>query len=277
MVKRADGLWAALEARLADINPLLAVMARLREPGGCPWDREQTHESLKPMLVEEAYEVLAAIDAGDDRALCDELGDLLLQVVFHARLAEEAGRFGMAEVIEAIRAKIVRRHPHVFGQARADSSAEVLTQWNRIKEEERAARGQSSQSVLDGLAPGLPPLSEAWQLGQRAAREGFDWPEPAGVVDKLREEIVELEEAVRRERPDPEAIRDEMGDILFSVVNLCRHLGVDPESAVRRANGRFRHRFQQIERRLEAEGRKPRDCGLDELERHWQEAKACRN
>jgi tetrapyrrole methylase family protein/MazG family protein len=254
-----------------DIERLVRVMRRLRAPDGCPWDLEQTRESLKPMLVEEAYEVLTALDEDDPRELKEELGDLLLQIVFHAQIAEERGEFRMQDVIDAIHDKIVRRHPHIFGDVQVNSSREVLANWDAIKAEEHARKNKPRESLLDGISPSLPALYEAHQLGVRASRTGFDWEDVGGVLAKIREELAELE--ARLPGRDPAAIREEAGDILFAVVNLCRFLTVDPETALKRTNAKFRRRFRFIEERLKQDGKRFADCTLDELEQYWQESK----
>ncbi|MBN2433252.1 MAG: nucleoside triphosphate pyrophosphohydrolase [Acidobacteria bacterium] len=250
-------------------------MEQLRAPGGCPWDREQTHESLKPHLIEEAYEVLHALDADDDEELREELGDLLLQIVFHAQLAREEGRFDMQGVIDSIHAKIVRRHPHVFGDVKVRDSREVLDNWDRIKQEERREKRKTRDSLLDGLPPGLPALYEAYQMGVRAARAGFDWNEARQVLPKIREELDELEAILAG--PDRAAIRAEAGDILFAVVNLCRKLSIDPETTLKNTNQKFKRRFHYIEKKLEASGRNIQECPIEDLEIIWQESKQWEN
>ena len=269
---------------------LVEVMARLRGPGGCPWDREQTHESLRPYLLEETYEVLEALDSGDDKRLVSELGDLLLQVVFHARLAEEEGRFDIGDVAEAIREKLIRRHPHVFGSARARNAAEVLQRGEELKAEERRAEGGPERgSVLDGLPKHLPGLSEAFQLGRRAANAGFDWPNLEGVLEKVQEEARELREAARGERRARTArgrafarLEEEAGDLLFAAANVARFLGIDPEIALKKANRKFAERFRSMERQAakaggrSGAGRKGRlaEFSVEELDQLWNRAKA---
>lgn len=253
------------------------LIARLRAPGGCPWDREQTHASLKPMTIEEAYEVLEAIDKGDDHELAGELGDLLLQVVFHAQIATEAGRFGLAEVIRLIDEKMVRRHPHVFGDEIAETPAEVLRNWEALKQEERRVKGQAPEasSMLDSVSQALPAVMEAYQLTTKTARVGFDWPDAAAVLGKLREELLELEQAVRDGSGGTQtAVYDELGDVLFSAVNVARLLGSDPESALKAANRKFRRRFRHVEERLREQGRTPAESDLPEMDALWDEAKA---
>ena len=249
------------------------LIARLRAPGGCPWDREQTHESVKPMTIEEAYEVAHAIDEKDDAELAAELGDLLLQVVFHANIAEERGAFPLREVIERVSEKMIRRHPHVFGGDDAASSGEVLRNWEAIKAEERAAKGKDDASMLDSVHRGLPAVMEAFQLTTKVSRVGFDWPGADAALAKLDEEALELSEAVK-DQADPRAIAEEVGDLLFVAVNVARLTGVDPESALKAANRKFRRRFRHIEERLRSDGRKPADSTLAEMDRLWDEAKS---
>ena len=251
------------------------LIARLRAPGGCPWDREQTHESVKPMTIEEAYEVAEAIDEGDDHELAAELGDLLLQVVFHADIARERGAFGIEQVIGRVSDKMVRRHPHVFGEETAETAGEVLRNWEAIKQAERAAKGQAAGdgSMLDSVSKRLPATMEAFQLTTKAARVGFDWPDTAAVLAKLDEEVAELKEAAAEGR-DPAAVNDEVGDLLFVAVNVARLLGADPESALKAANRKFRRRFRHVEAGLRAQGRAPAESSLEEMDRLWDEAKA---
>jgi ATP diphosphatase len=252
-----------------DIKKLLEIMARLRDAeNGCPWDVEQTFRTIAPYTIEEAYEVVDAIERGDTQALPAELGDLLLQVVFHARMAEEKGWFDFGDVVARIADKMVRRHPHVFGDAAPEPDA-GHGQWERLKADERAAEGRVG--VLDGIALALPGLTRAAKLGQRAARVGFDWPDVAGVRDKLDEEISELDVAMAQ--GDPEAIENELGDVFFVLANLCRRLGIDPEQAIRGANTKFARRFAHVEKRaLEAGGWT--GLPLERLEGFWQEVKS---
>lgn len=249
---------------------LLEIMRRLRNPeGGCPWDLAQDFDSIAPYTIEEAHEVADAIArrAWDD--LRGELGDLLFQAVYHARMAEEAGHFGFGDVVRAISDKMVARHPHVFGDESRDKTAEDQTRdWERVKAAERGAQA----GVLDGVALGLPALTRAVKLQNRAARVGFDWPSTDEVVDKLVEEARELAEA--RARLGPEAVAEEFGDLLFVVANLARHLRVDPEAALRAANAKFTRRFRAIEAALAAEGRRPEDSDLAEMDALWNAAKA---
>ncbi len=249
------------------------LIARLRAPGGCPWDREQTHESLKPMTLEEAYEVVEAIDRGDDQELAGELGDLLLQVVFHAQLATEGGRFTIADVIQRVFDKMVRRHPHVFADHPAATPGEVLRNWEALKEEERARRGKGSDaSMLDSVSRSLPATMEAFQMTTKVSRVGFDWPDATSVLAKLEEEVGELKEAVAGGE-GPAAVGEEIGDLLFVIVNLSRRLGVDPESALKAGNRKFRRRFRYVEERLRARGKRPADSSLEEMDALWDEAK----
>jgi tetrapyrrole methylase family protein/MazG family protein len=248
------------------------LIARLRAPGGCPWDREQTHETVKPMTIEEAYEVAHAIEEGDDEELAGELGDLLLQVVFHASIAEERGAFRLERVIERVAEKMVRRHPHVFGDDDAATSGEVLRNWEALKAQERAARGKEDGSMLDSIHKGLPAVMEAFQMTTKVSRVGFDWKEAEGALGKLDEEVLELREAIAT-KVDPSRVAEEVGDLLFAAVNVARLTGVDPESALKAANRKFRRRFRHIEDRLRAEGRKPAESTLEDMDRLWEEAK----
>jgi len=260
-----------------DIRDLLAIMAALRTPGtGCPWDLDQSFETIAPYTIEEAYEVADAIQRGDLGDLCDELGDLLLQVAFHARIAEEQRGFDFGDVVRAITAKLIRRHPHVFGDARELSPNEVKVLWNRIKAEERQERAArhgrvAPDSVLDGVALGLPSLSRADKLTRKAAAVGFTWAETGSVIDKIDEELAEVRQAVAS--GDRSHAAEEIGDLLFTVANLARHLDVDPEAALRAANAKFERRFRSIERALEADGRSPHQSDLAEMDRLWDEAK----
>jgi ATP diphosphatase len=259
------------------IGRLLAIMTRLRDPVvGCPWDKEQDFSTIAPYTIEEAYEVADAIERGDMAALKDELGDLLFQVVFHAEMARERGAFDFAAVAERIADKMRRRHPHVFGDAEVKSAEAQTRAWEAHKAAERAAsaatRGRP-HGALDGVALGLPALMRADKLQRRAARVGFDWPKAVQVVDKIEEEIGELRHELERGAV-PDRIQDEIGDVLFAVTNLARHLAVDPEAALRRSNAKFERRFRRIEALLAASGRTPSDASLDELEALWQQAKS---
>jgi tetrapyrrole methylase family protein/MazG family protein len=244
------------------------VIARLRAPDGCPWDKEQTHQTLRSHLLEEAFEVLAALDADDGEAMREEFGDLLLQIVLHAQIASEAGEFNMSEVLESIHTKIVRRHPHVFGSEELKDVEGVLQNWERLKEAERSATGKAGAGLLEGVALALPALIQAEEYQKRAARVGFDWTDVQGVIDKVNEELEELGQA----KDDIERAA-ELGDVLFAVVNLARWYEIDAESSLREANARFRSRFAQIEASARAQGRSLSDLSLDEMEALWQEAK----
>ncbi len=265
-----------------DIRRLIEIMAALRDPvSGCPWDVEQTFASIAPFTIEEAYEVADAIERGEPEDLRDELGDLLLQVVFHARMAEEAGLFAFGGVVEAITAKLIRRHPHVFGDAGKMNSDAVKSLWGRIKADEKRRRAEARATAglpadaqagaLNGVPKALPALSRALKLQQRAGKVGFDWSDVRAVLLKLGEEIAEVEAEIAG--GSPEALAGEVGDVLFAAVNLARHLGVDPEAALRGANAKFERRFAHIERRLSESGRKPESADLDEMEALWAEAK----
>lgn len=247
------------------------IIAHLRAPDGCPWDREQTHQTLRTHLLEETYEVLAALDANNPAEMREEFGDLLLQVVLHAQIAAEYGEFNMAEVLETIHTKIVRRHPHVFGDLELKDAQGVLRNWERLKAEERQANGKSEASLLDGVGSALPALLQAEQYQRRAAHVGFDWPDIQGVLDKMEEELQEVHAA-----RDAEERYSEIGDLLFAVVNLARWFKVEPESALRDANRRFRRRFGYIEQQARQQGRSISDLSLDEMEALWQEAKRSR-
>jgi MazG family protein len=255
-----------------DIQILLDVMARLRSPaGGCPWDREQTFASIAPYTIEEAYEVADAIDRADLAALRDELGDLLFQVVFHARMAEEQGAFAFGDVVAAITDKLQRRHPHVFaGQTGIGSAADQRSAWEELKAAERAAGGDTS--ALAGIGLALPALARAAKLGARAARVGFDWETPAGVREKLAEELDELAEA--EAAGDADAVADELGDVLFTAANLARRLNVAPEEALRRANAKFERRFRAVETHVRASGRDLTELDPAALEAAWNAVKA---
>jgi nucleoside triphosphate diphosphatase len=252
------------------LDRLLAIMAALRDPNtGCPWDVEQTFATIAPYTVEEAYEVADAIERGSMGELQEELGDLLLQVVFHARMAEEAGLFNFHDVAAAISDKLVRRHPHVFGDASHRTSEEQTIAWETIKAAERSARARPG--VLDDVPAGLPGLTRAVKLTKRAARVGFDWPDPPAVIDKLHEELGELQAEIGG---DQAKIREELGDLLFVVANLARKLDVDPEDALRSANAKFARRFKYVEDRLQAQGRTPDQSDLQEMDALWNEVRA---
>ena len=256
---------------------LLAIMAALRTPGtGCAWDIAQSFETIAPYTLEEAYEVADAIARGDLDDLRDELGDLLLQVVFHARMAEDRGAFDFGGVVEAITAKLIRRHPHVFGNARDLAPAEVKRLWDDIKaaeKRERAARhGSKPASILDGVPAAMPSLTRADKLTRKAAKVGFEWPDIGGVTAKIEEELAEVREAAAM--GDKAKIAEEIGDLLFTVANLARHLDVDPEAALAAANRKFERRFKAVEQALSAVGRSPEQSDLEEMDRLWDEAKA---
>jgi tetrapyrrole methylase family protein / MazG family protein len=264
---RADaGVW---------FEKLVEVMARLRGPGGCPWDREQTHASLRTYLIEEAYEVLDALDGTDDVKFAEELGDLLLQIVFHAEMAEEAGRFSIVDVIREIYEKMIRRHPHVFGEKQAKDAAEVLRNWEIIKKEERVAKGvveqEKADSVLDGVPRSLPGLLEGYQLTRKAARIGFDWENVDGIFEKLREETEELRQVL--EKRGSKEIEGEVGDILFVAMNLARFLKIDPEIAMKKASGKFARRFREMERAAREEGTTLGEVARGRMEELWEVAK----
>jgi MazG family protein len=278
----------------ASFDDLVTLMARLRSPEGCPWDREQTYATLAPMLIEEAYEAFEAVEEareGNPLELRDELGDLLFQIVFYAQVAAERGDFTITDVTDAIHTKMVRRHPHVFADAEANDTAEVLRNWEAIKAEEKRAAGRTTRSekssLLDGVSAKVPALMEAHQLSTKAARVGFDWNNIEDIFDKLHEEIDELRAAIRENvaaagqgaSAEAEAerqqarVREELGDLLFAVTNIARHLGAEPEAALKLANRKFRRRFRHIEHGLEARGRSLDAATIDEMEALWQEAK----
>jgi nucleoside triphosphate diphosphatase len=256
----------------AKFSELARVMARLRAPGGCPWDRKQTFDTIKGYLLEEAYEVMDAIDARDWPGLEEELGDLLLQPVFFAEMAREQGLFSIGDSLEAINRKLVRRHPHVFGTGSAETAEDVKTRWDEIKKEEKAAQGgEVSGSILDGVPRSLPALVEACKIGRKVGEVGFEWPDVSGVIEKLQEEAAELAQA--RTNRNADHIEHEIGDLLFNVVNLARYLNVDPEQALRKANARFRGRFGYIEHAVKAAGSNLEESSLERMEELWQEAK----
>ena len=257
---------------------LVAVQARLRAPGGCPWDREQTHSTLRTYLIEEAYEVLDAIEKGSPQELGEELGDLLLQVLFHADLARETGVFDISNVITGIHDKMVRRHPHVFGNVKAETAGEVLKNWAQLKAKEKQAASpkighsqNSAPSALNGIPRNLPALLEAYQMTRRAAQVGFDWDRVEGIFEKLKEETAELHVAL--EASDSRAAEEEVGDLLFSVVNLARFLGLDPEVTLKHSNLKFKIRFQEMEREASHSGRSLSKLSKEELEQLWGAAK----
>jgi len=281
----------------------VAIMERLRAPGGCPWDREQTFDSIKPYTLEETYEVLEAIDNRDWPELAGELGDLLLQVLFYAEMAREQSSFSIDDVLDRLSSKLINRHPHVFGDVKADTSDQVVRNWEALKQEEKKKKDEAAgtpskaarRSILAGISTAMPSLLEAHKLSSRAAQAGFDWPDVEGLFDKLREETDELREHLK-EFPEPgprpqgrgvagsgrtvipeqlqERLEEEVGDLFFVLVNIARYLSVDPESALRKTNRKFRRRFQWMEARLHEKGRSPESAPMEELESLWQEAKA---
>jgi MazG family protein len=268
-------------------NDLVDLMDRLRSPGGCPWDREQTYATLAPMLLEEAYEAFDALEEareGRPAALREELGDLLFQITFFARVANERGEFNIDDVIDEVYAKMVRRHPHVFGDTEAGDSAEVLRNWEAIKAEEKRAAGKNvgeseNASILDGVSAKAPALMEAHQISTKVARVGFDWKRVDDIFEKLQEEVDELREAIgahadTKAEADHARVREEIGDLLFVVTNIARRLNVEPEAALKLSNRKFRRRFGQIEASLREQNRKFEATTLEELEKLWQEAKA---
>jgi nucleoside triphosphate diphosphatase len=267
----APGAW---------FDKLVALQARLRAPNGCPWDREQTHSTLRTYLLEETYETLEALESGDDEKFAVEMGDLLLQIVFHSQIAAEEGRFSVSDVIREVHEKMVRRHPHVFGNTKAKDAAEVLRNWHQIKAQERGAKAAEDgstaeeaapESALDGVARNLPATLEALQLTRKAARTGFDWEDAEGVLKKLGEESVELRHALEAKNSDK--VEEELGDFLFAAVNLARFLQVDPEIALKKANAKFVRRFHEMERLAAASGRKFPDVPRAEKEALWDSAK----
>lgn len=253
------------------IDRLLIIMHRLRDPeSGCPWDRAQTYKTIVPHTLEEAYEVADAIEREDYAELREELGDLLFQIVFYAQLAKEEGRFDFEQVAEAIADKLVRRHPHVFADLQFASAEEQTQHWETLKQEERAEKsGQGLSSMLDGIARTLPAMSLAHKMQKRVARVGFDWPDQAGVIDKVQEELAELQQ----DWSDPDRREDEIGDLLFTCVNLARHAGCDPEAALRRANQKFESRFRQLEITCHKQNRQLDQLNAEELETLWHEVK----
>lgn len=274
----------------ADFQKLVTVMSRLRAPKGCPWDREQTHATLRTYLIEEAYEVLDALDSTDDAKFAEELGDLLLQVLFHAQIAHEEGRFDIRDVIREIYEKMIRRHPHVFGSARAKTAADVLRSWEQIKMQERQAKspgaaGESASSasastdsaepasILDGVPHTLPALLEALQLTRKAARIGFDWPSVDGIFDKLTEETHELQTVLGSASKNSSRIEGELGDLLFVTVNLARFLHIDPEIALKKSSAKFARRFRTMERLARKQGTTLPKVPRPQMEAYWDQAK----
>jgi len=259
---------------------LVEIMSTLRGPNGCPWDKEQDFNSLKPMLVEEVYEVLEAIDLVDFDAVAEELGDLLLHIVFQAQLGREQGVFDINTVVQKISDKLIRRHPHVFGNESAGTAAEVIKNWEAIKAQEKAEklnrRSPEQRSLLEGIPSKLPAIHEAHQISARAARVGFDWPDIEGIFDKLQEEVRELKEVIAQDanHPERDRLEDEIGDLLFVIVNIARYLKIDSESALKRANRKFKSRFQYMEGELARRGKTIEESNLDEMETLWQRAKS---
>ncbi len=261
-----------------EFTRLVEIMAALRAPDGCPWDREQTIDSLTPFVLEETYEVVEAIDAHDHHALCEELGDFVFEAVFLAQLEAEAGHFSIADSLKSVADKLVRRHPHVFaraqGEAPLDSAGRVRTQWEEIKAQERTERA-GPQTLLRGIAPALPALLRAYHIGTRAASVGFEWSTTRDVVAKIQEEVDELREAVETQGTlDPSRAEEEMGDLLFAIAQLSRRLGIEPETALRKADDKFTRRFGRLEQSVADSGKRMKDMTLDELEAEWQRLKA---
>ena len=250
---------------------LVEIMARLRAPGGCPWDREQTFDTIKPYTLEETYEVLDAIDRRDYAGLREELGDLLLQAVFYAEMAREEDRFSIGDSLDAINEKLIRRHPHVFAEGDAKTPDQVLARWDAIKGEEKREKGESPKGRLDGVQRALPALMEAHEISKKAAKAGFEWPDFEQVLEKLREELGELAHA--RAHGSQDEIEGEVGDLLFTLVNVARWLKVDPEQALRKTNAKFRRRFAHLEQTLTGRGRSLEQSTLEEMESLWQQAK----
>jgi MazG family protein len=263
----------------AEFTRLVEIMSTLRSPDGCPWDREQTIDTLKPFVLEETYEVLEAIDRHDHAALCEELGDFMFEAVFLAQLESEAKHFTIADSLQSVADKLVRRHPHVFardtGEAPLESAGQVRTRWEEIKAQENSNRSEAvrRRTLLSGIAPALPALLRAFNIGTRAASVGFDWNAAGQVVDKIQEEVDELRDVVERGAIDHERAEEEMGDLLFAIANLSRKLGIEPETALRKANDKFTRRFTAMERSICEAGRVMSNLRLDELEDEWQQAK----
>lgn len=257
----------------------VAIMARLRGPGGCPWDREQTFDSIKPYTIEETYEVLEAIDNRDWKELPAELGDLLLQVLFYSQMAHEQETFSIDDVLDRLCEKLVTRHPHVFGDVKAESSSDVLRNWEAIKAQEKEG-SRESESLLAGVSPAMPALLEAQKLTSKAASVGFDWPDIEGIFEKLQEEVQEVKQELKNSSDDkssagrtPDHLEEEVGDLFFVLVNLARRLSLHPESALKKANRKFRRRFQWMEEQLRLSGRTPEKASLEEMDSLWHEAK----
>lgn len=255
---------------MSSFDELVKIMKTLQAPGGCPWDREQTHESLKPYLIEETYELAEAIDSGKDEAIAEELGDVLLQVVFHAELAEREGKFTIDDVINGISKKMIRRHPHVFGDTDVENSSQVLTNWEEIKRQEKREK-KAGGSVIDGLPANLPALIKARRIQEKVSRVGFDWSRTEEVMCKIEEELGELKEASANN--DRAAIEEELGDLLFAVANLARFVSLCPEDALRKTIDKFARRFRYIETELPKRGKKLGEASLEEMDELWEEVK----
>ncbi|MEO6847318.1 MAG: nucleoside triphosphate pyrophosphohydrolase [Chthoniobacterales bacterium] len=251
----------------SELDRLQSIVARLRAPDGCPWDREQTHESLRPGLIEECYEVVDAINRSDDENLREELGDLLLNVVMHAHMAAERSAFSLDDVMVTVCEKLIRRHPHVFGDVKAEDTATVLKNWDEIKQEERKSKNQVVSSVVDEVPAAFPALLRAEKIQKKAAKVGFDWPDAEPVIDKIHEEVAELVEAMKNR--DASAMEDEIGDLFFTVVNLSRKLKLNPELALNASNEKFIRRFKALEARVQADNREVKDLSLPELDAVW--------
>jgi MazG family protein len=270
-----NGERRTMDKKHADIEKLVSLVERLRGENGCPWDKEQTRETLKPMLIEEAYEVLDALDADDPVELKEELGDLLFQIIFHAQIAREREEFDLADVIDRSHEKMVRRHPHIFGDADLRTAGDVLKNWEDIKAAEKGIRSsshpESERSLLDGIPSKLPALHRAHQMTAKASRVGFDWTHLKDILSKMAEEASELMEAHSKE--DSEQVADEVGDLLFVAANVARFLGIDPETALGRSNRKFERRFRYIESAIKRQGRELKDASLAEMDALWEEAK----
>jgi MazG family protein len=282
LTSREDTFPIKIQDPESQMNPkrtfqdLLVLMSRLRAPDGCPWDREQSYATLGPMLIEEAYEVLDAAEREDWSELRDELGDLLFQIVFYGQIATESGHFDLEQSIERVHEKMTRRHPHVFGEQKVENTAEVLVNWEAIKAAERAQDGKPATekgTLLGGVSYRLPALLEANQLTAKAARVGFDWEKPEDVFEKLEEEIGELHAELDRPERNQHAVADEIGDLLFVIANVARLYGVEPETALKSANRKFRRRFNHVEARVEQEGKGWKETTLSEMDAYWDEAK----
>jgi MazG family protein len=271
-MKKSDENHPEILTLGARFERLVAIMAQLRAPGGCPWDREQSYDTIKPYTIEETYEVLEAVDQRDYAGLCEELGDFMLQAVFYAQMAQEEGRFSIADSLDAINEKLVRRHPHIFSDGDAKTSDQVLKRWEEIKAVEKSDRGETPKGCLDGIPRALPALMEGLKISQKVAKKGFEWPDFEQVLEKFHEETAELADA--RANGTQEQIEGELGDLLFTVVNMARWLKVDPEQALRKTNAKFRARFAHVEQSLAAQGKTLEQSTLEEMEALWQQAKS---